>query len=295
MPTAGTATLKNSGAIAWLPLFALPSAVSLLCANLASWLFMWSLTGAIYAGLKWLSLFADLEFSKVSRDRVLQYLLGWPGMDARAFFAGTAPQTKWTQAAFALLKMVFGAAMFWFIARLAIDRPLVTAWLGMVGVVFMLHFGLFHLVAIGWQYRGAGARPIMNAPILASSVSDFWSRRWNLAFRDVAHKFVFRPTVGRLGVAGGTVLVFLVSGLVHDVVISGSAGAGYGLPTLYFLLQAFGLLIEHSRLGRRIGLGKSMFGRLFAIVVVLGPVGLLFHGPFLQEVVLPMMRELSAI
>ena len=89
--------------------------------------------------------------------------------------------------------------------------------------------------------------------------------------------------------------MFLVSGVVHDVVISVPAGAGFGLPTLYFLIQGLGVLVERSQLGRRIGTRKGLTGRLFCIIVVLGPVFLLFHQPFVERVMVPMFTALGNI
>ena len=86
--------------------------------------------------------------------------------------------------------------------------------------------------------------------------------------------------------------VFVVSGVIHDVVISTAARAGYGLPTLYFIIQGLALLFERSRIGRRIGLGKTVIGWVYCAGVILGPVGLLFHRPFIEHVVVPMLRAL---
>ena len=146
-----------------------------------------------------------------------------------------------------------------------------------------------------WRRAGIDAPAIIDAPVLASSLSDFCGRRWNFAFRDLAHTFVFKPFVGRLGVAGATIGVFLASGIVHDAVISVPAGAGFGLPTLYFLIQGLGVLFERSQLGRRIGTRKGLTGRLFCIAVVLGPVFLLFHQPFVERVMVPMLAALGNI
>jgi hypothetical protein len=86
---------------------------------------------------------------------------------------------------------------------------------------------------------------------------------------------------------------FLFSGLVHDVVISLPAGGGYGGPTLFFLLQAAGLLLE-PRLRRR-GLVSGWRGRLFAAAFLVPPAVLLFHGPFVRNVIVPFMRAAGAI
>ena len=55
--------------------------------------------------------------------------------------------------------------------------------------------------------------------------------------------------------------------------ISGGAGAGYGGPTVYFLIQAAGLFVERSRLGKHVGLGRGWIGRTFCGVVTLAPLG----------------------
>ncbi|HUG93724.1 MAG TPA: MBOAT family protein [Planctomycetaceae bacterium] len=165
----------------------------------------------------------------------------------------------------------------------------------MAGIVFVLHFGLFHLLSLSWRRAGINAPPIMNAPVCSSSLAEFWGRRWNLAFRDVAYSYVFRPVLPRLGGRGASMAVFLASGFVHDLVISIPAQAGWGLPTLYFAIQGVGTLAERTRLGRRLGLGRGAVGWLFCAVVTLAPLGLLFHRPFLERVVLPMLEAIGIL
>lgn len=89
--------------------------------------------------------------------------------------------------------------------------------------------------------------------------------------------------------------MFLVSGLIHDLVISLPARAGYGPPTAYFLLQGTGIMIEHSGFGKRLGLGQGVRGWLFMAVVVAGPVFWLFHPWFVQRVIIPFMQAIHAL
>lgn len=89
--------------------------------------------------------------------------------------------------------------------------------------------------------------------------------------------------------------VFLTSGLIHDFVISIPARAGYGLPTLYFLLQGIGVLFERSTVGKKLQLGRGAAGRIFAAVVTVGPLGLLFPPPFIERVVVPMLHAFGAV
>ena len=182
---------------------------------------------------------------------------------------------------FALAKTLLGFVLLFLLARHAPD-PLLAGWIGMVGLIFLLHFGLFHLLAIFWR-----AEPIMRAPWRAKSVSGFWGRRWNGAFNQLALDHVFRPLVRSLGVAGATLAAFLVSGLVHEFVISCPARGGYGLPTAYFLLQGGAILAERTWPGVR--------GRVFTLAVVAAPACWLFHPPFVRRVVLPFLRAIGAL
>jgi alginate O-acetyltransferase complex protein AlgI len=88
--------------------------------------------------------------------------------------------------------------------------------------------------------------------------------------------------------------VFLISGIIHDLVITVPARGGYGLPTAYFLLQGAGLLLERSALGRSFGLGVGIRGRLYAYAVTAGPAFWLFPPVFVHRIILPMLAAIGA-
>ena len=165
----------------------------------------------------------------------------------------------------------------------------------MAGLVFLLHFGSFDLLALFWQRQGINAPPLMHAPILAGSLGEFWGRRWNSGFRDLVFGWSFAPLKRRLGARTATGLIFFVSGLIHDLVISLPAGGGYGLPTAYFALQGAGLLAEHRR-GSALARWRGRWqGRVWTWLVVAGPAFWLFHPPFVRRVILPFMQAIHAL
>jgi hypothetical protein len=102
---------------------------------------------------------------------------------------------------------------------------------------------------------------------------------------------VFRPVARRNGLVVGTLVAFAVSGLIHELVISVPAGAGYGLPTGYFLFQGLAVLGERKWNALRRGIS----GWLFTVIVVAGPAYWLFHPPFVRHVILPFMRAIGAL
>lgn len=202
-------------------------------------------------------------------------------------------QPEWM---FAALKTLLGAMLIWIVARTAYpERPLLAGWLGLVGLILVLHFGTFHLLSLAWRSHGVNATPVMRRPLLASSLADFWGRRWNTAFHELASRFTLRPRRLAFGVTSATLLVFLASGVIHELVISVPAHGGYGLPTGYFLIQVLGVAGERTRAGRRMGLGHGRRGWLFTLFVTAGPAFWLSPQPFVYNVVLPMLTVIGAI
>jgi predicted DCC family thiol-disulfide oxidoreductase YuxK len=275
----------------WIPLIVLPSAVCLLRSRLEPWQFMWLLSIAIFFGCKWETWFeAHAAGFRPGIARHLAYLLLWPGMDAPAFLnvkrhPNPAPQKEWLAAA---AKTISGAALIWFASHRAVTvNSLVVGWIGMLGLVLLLHFGTFHLISLAWRASGVDAQAIMQVPAAATSLSEFWGRRWNLGFRQLTHSLVFKRVRGRFGLAAATLSAFFASGIIHDLVISFPARGGYGLPTAYFVLQGAGVLFERSSVGKRLRINGGVGGWLFVVLWAGLPALVLFHPIFIRRVILP--------
>ena len=310
---------------AWMALIGLPISLLPLRDRLASWQFMWLMAGAIFFGCKWLTAWcAQKPNSHLKLAPTLGYFFAWPGMDAKKFLTrprqnstalsrqvfhrkSSRDEQKLVSPFLAPIAKIFLGGVLLFGAARFPQQPLLAGWIGMFGIILILHFGLFQLLAIGWRKAGIEVEPIMNAPLRSKTVSEFWGRRWNSAFNRLAFEFVSRPITRRLGgrrsceaagrspgiwalhfgAAIATLTAFLVSGLIHELVISLPAGAGYGLPTAYFLLQGVGILLERAF--------AQIRGRIFTILVVAVPAFWLFHPPFVHNVILPFMKAIGAL
>ena len=258
-------------------------------AGMERWVAMWSLAGVLFAGVKASTWLSRPVLRRVTPwPRALLYLFGWPGMDAAAFCSparvARPVARRWVEA---IAKTALGATLLWAVAR---QLPgLASGWCGMTGLIFLLHFGTFDLLTLAYRAAGIPAEPIMRNPALARSVAEFWGVRWNRGFRDWAHRQIFRPAERRLGPAGATMWTYLVSGLLHELVITVPAGGGYGGPTVYFLLQGAGAMAERTTAGR-----SWLRGRLFTLLVTAGPAYWLFPPVFVERVMLPFMEAIGA-
>jgi membrane bound O-acyltransferase family protein len=282
----------------WLPIFVFPAVAIFFTGRAAAWGFMWVLSFAIFAALKWMTWWQARLQIEHSGVRSAAYLLAWPGMDAEAFLnpAQRVERPQVRQWLWASLKTVLGVVLLWMVARwIPSEQSLLRGWIGLFGLIFFLHFGSFHLIAIFWQTMGIDAKPIMSKPILSKTLSEFWGKRWNLGFRQLAHDFVFRPLCSRVGPAAAGFVVFVLSGLIHDLVISLPARGGYSLPTVYFLIQGLGVVVERSAFGRSLGLQHGVSARIFAFVVAAAPAFWLFHPPFVLRVIIPFMHAIHAL
>jgi hypothetical protein len=263
-----------------------------------AWLFMWTLSFAIFLGLKWITWWQARDRIPHDSWRSLAYVAAWPGMNAENFLDSRrrTPVPGLQEWLWASLKTCLGILLLWSVARrIPAQQPLVQGWIALLGLVLLLHFGTFHLIALFWQTMGVDAEPIMSKPLLSKSLGEFWGKRWNLGFRQLAHDLIFRPLHRRTGAAIAGLLVFLASGLIHDLVISLPARGGYGLPTGYFLLQGVGVSLERSSLGRRLGMHTGPTAWIFMLVVIAAPVFWLFHPPFVLRVIVPFMHAIHAL
>jgi hypothetical protein len=290
--------IQTGGLSGWFPLVVLPLCGLALYNFLQPWVFMWVLAVSMYLGLKWLSWWKARGRVPHAAWRSIAYLLAWPGMDAESFLdarKAARPPRLWDWI-WAVLETGLGVILLWGVARiLPQGGMLLRGWIGMLGLIFLLHFGSFQGLAFFWQSFGVTATPIMSVPLRSESLSEFWGKRWNLGFRQLSYDLIFAPLHKRLGVGPTTFLVFVISGLVHDLVISVPARGGYGLPTAYFVVQGLGVAVERSSAGKKLGLGGGLGGWLFMAVVTLGPVFWLFHPPFVLHVIIPFMKAIRAL
>lgn len=303
-PVAGATVTRKSAAsraltlVGVAPVLLVPTGVWLIAHRLAPWILMWALSIAIFASLKWLTWWqVSRRIGPCSGGRSLAYLFLWPGMDAAAFL-GNRPRPSAPSAGEVIAatgSVALGAALFWGAPRLVRSAdPLIVGWVGLLGLIFLLHFGAFHLASVFWRWRGIEATPLMRAPIAARSLGEFWGTRWNTAFHILARDYIVAPLRLRLGIPLATMAAFAASGLVHEVVISLPVRAGFGLPMGYFLLQGLGVLAERSAAGRRLHLGRGFRGHLLTLLMAGAPAFGLFHPMFVLGVVIPFMHWAGA-
>jgi alginate O-acetyltransferase complex protein AlgI len=233
--------------------------------------------------------------------RWLGFCLLWFGMRPGLFARAGSEPRRWARSLLIQgfvrvvigLVLILAAAVIWR-ARETTSNDEVARWLAtaplLVGLSLALHFGVFTILAAFWRALGVDARPLFRAPILSTSLHEFWSKRWNLAFSEMTALAIYRPATTALGRRGAIVAAFIVSGLLHELAISVPVKAGYGGPSLYFLLHGLLVSIETwlERRGARIN-SIPWLGRIWTLAALVLPLPILFHRPFLAGVVWPII------
>lgn len=236
------------------------------------------------ASYLWLLLFkgACLSASGVSLGlgrRFLYFL--WPGMDAESFTrSGGAPVDTGPRFVRGLLSLYAGVAMLLVSALLPPSSG--RAWFGVGALLTLVHFGFANLLTSAYQLLGYSVKPLFERPLASTSLNEFWTRRWNLAFVEMNRRLFMPALVRRVGIRRAVTLSFLISGALHEMAISYPAGSGWGGPMAYFALQAALVAVERKLPGQSLG-------RLGTWVAVLLPLPILFHGPFMRAFIHPLL------
>ncbi len=215
----------------------------------------------------------------------------WPGMRPELF--ATIPWRPLPNAAALFgkgaLRLAMGMVLVGLahLAYAATGSAVAASIFALPGLSLILHFGIFNVLAGAWRVAGVDARSLFDAPLYATSLGEFWSRRWNLPFTEMTQRAVYGPLRPYLGRDGAALVAFGFSGLLHELAISVPVGAGYGLPTVYFVLHGVATRIE-LRLGEFFA-ERRVIAHIWTIAWLALPLPVLFHAAFLDGVVRPLI------
>jgi hypothetical protein len=229
-----------------------------------------------------------------ARFTLLRFLAycAWVGVQPTQFLKGqqTTPGAPLPTVRGFLLNLATGAALLWLVPRLlpaATPIP-VRFWIGLVGICFFSLIARFDFFALIFRAMGFAVEKLWDCPIAATSLGDFWGRRWNRIVPGLLREVIFYPVARRAGARAALLAVFLYSGFYHEFV-SFMARDGYGGPTLYFLLQYLGVAAENTRPARRLLRGQPWLARAWTAAVVILPVGLFLRPALVNGYLVPML------
>ena len=272
--------------LAWTAALVLLAAALRLTVDATPVVRMFAIIGALLAGMKTVVIveWKGQTGGTLPLARWLAFSLAWPGMrpsDFAARRAETRPLSAWP----GVRALAVGAALV-VAACAALPRSALLAYgLALPGFSLVLHFGFFRLLAAFWRARGFDVAPPFDAPLLSTSLGEFWSRRWNRAFSDMTALIVYRPVSRWLGTGAGLTAAFVFSGVLHELAISVPARGGYGGPLAYFLLHAVVVGAERTLQARARFKWPLAGARAWTAFWLVAPLPILFHRPFLDGVV----------
>lgn len=260
---------------------------------------MLAIIATTFTGMKVVAAICEYK-EKVPNLGMLQWLaftVGWVGMRAKPFetLGGKPVPQAWPIIRFGVSRVIAGAAVV-LLAHQAVRLPwntgltytLVSIML-LVGFSLILHFGLLGISAGTWRLAGVNTYVLFRQPAKATSLAEFWGKRWNLAFSEMTSMAIFRPLRNKTGSSIALMLAFLFSGLLHELALSVPVHSGYGLPTLYFFIQGIAVLVEKALvLNKYTFLQHWFWARAWVFFWLILPMPLLFHEQFIKQIVWPL-------
>jgi hypothetical protein len=123
----------------------------------------------------------------------------------------------------------------------------------LLGVIVYLHLAMSFDIILGFtgllfNIRMNSSFP--SSPFLATSLRDFWSRRWDMYVKTVLHRtcFVVIPrltgTVTTMNKTASALLSFALSGVLHEFILMMVTDRWSGKTVLFFILNGVLITIE---------------------------------------------------
>uniref|UniRef100_A0A7S1KVV6 Wax synthase domain-containing protein n=1 Tax=Alexandrium catenella TaxID=2925 RepID=A0A7S1KVV6_ALECA len=240
------------------------------------------------------------EGPKLSRFQALIFFCLWPGMQPAKFLERKRGLDWWKDAGWGALFVALG--VLWSLGvRAGVEAglsPEAAGLLALPGISMMFHVGALRLVRGALRFAGYDVEQLFADPLLATSMADFWGRRWNAAFSDM-NRFVFVAAVRtaltedlKVGKAAagqaGILAAFVASALLHECGITLPVLAGFGGPSLYFLIQGFCVVAEKRPSVAEWRERNPVIARVLMWLAIASPFPVCFVVPFRKEIALPL-------
>ena len=231
------------------------------------------------------------DWSRMTRLRLLAYCV-WIGMQPRQFLVGQktaadAPSTDGRrvppQRADRADPALGGPRL------LPASTPGSSGfWIALVAFGFLFLVARLDFWALIFRAMGFAVEKLWDCPVAATSLGDFWGRRWNRIVPGFLREVVFMPLARRVGPKLALLAVFLYSGLYHE---------GVQLPGGVGIRRPDALLPDPVRRGdgreqprRPPGLrDHPWLGRAWTAAVLILPVGLFLHRGLVDDCLVPML------
>ena len=237
----------------------------------------------------------ESQFAGYKRLNFLQYLcftLGWLGMRPYLFSTlGNKPIAGGGRIMLhGIIRIIIGLGLIATGISIFETSGLTATLFFLIGLSLVLHFGISRIQTGFWRLLGVNAQILFREPFKSKSLGEFWSFRWNLAFSEMTTIALLRPLKPVLSDHLAVLFCFVLSGVFHEIAISVPVNAGYGLPTLYFLIHGLMISLENKTFFKNLSIAGKRIWTIFWLIV---PAPLLFHLPFIKGIVWPFFSEIK--
>jgi len=108
--------------------------------------------------------------------------------------------------------------------------------------LFVMVYGMSEVPLALWRLTGLRGRALVTNFFMASTPAEFW-RRYNRWFGQAFFENVFKPLGGRRSPVRATLLVFIITAVMHEYVFTVAIGRIQGYQISFFLLQGLAVLL----------------------------------------------------